>query len=113
MTKKPSRWSIGFTVAVLLGVALGCGIREDEYSCEDAVSHLKECCPGFFEENVSCTYTAAQGCGDMTVYPDFSVSESNCIRSQSCAALVGNHVCDRALKLTPTGGTTTDRGVCP
>ena len=46
-----ARWWI--VAAVVLGLAVSCdGFREDEFECERAAAHLRDCCPGF-EPSVS------------------------------------------------------------
>ena len=96
MTRSSLRWRSGFTVSLLVGVLLGCtGIREDELACEDAVSHLQACCQGFTGSNVDCTYEEG-GCKENAVFPEISVSQSACIRSESCAELRSTGVCARA-----------------
>jgi hypothetical protein len=95
-------WRGGLTVALLVGVLLGCtGIREDEFVCEDAVSHLQQCCPGFVAGNVDCSYEPA-GCEENPVYPEISISESTCIRGESCNELRSTGVCTRAIAV-PAG----------
>src|SRR5258708_2675951 len=93
------KWRSGFTVSLLGGVVLGCtGIREDELACEDAVSHLQGCCRGFTGSNVDCSYEAG-GCGVNAIYPELSVSQSECIRGESCASLRATGVCSRAIAM--------------
>ena len=89
------RWSSGFTVALFVGVILACGIREDEFACEDAVAHLQSCCPGFTANNIDCTYTEGQACETRSVYPEIDATQAACIRSESCASLREFGVCAR------------------
>jgi hypothetical protein len=112
------RWRSGFTVSFLVLVALGCtGIREDELACENSVSLLQECCPGFSGSNIDCTYEA--GCKTYTAYPVISESESACIQEKSCAELQSSGVCAKAIAFRysypadPTGSPSTPSQVCP
>lgn len=83
-------------LAVLVGIGLACtGIRQDEFLCENAVSHLLDCCQGFRASHLSCTYDD-RGCGG-TIYPELDVDQSNCILAESCAKLVSSGVCSRAI----------------
>ena len=87
-----------FALALFVGVGLACCMRQDEFACENAVSHLQDCCQGFRAGNISCTYDD-QGCS--TIYPEFDVDQSNCILGESCATLVSSGVCSRATALPP------------
>jgi|SRR5580704_3368191 hypothetical protein len=101
MTRKSSRWRGGFTVSLVVCVLLACGsIRQDEFLCENAVSHLVGCCPGFDASVVECHYDA--GCLG-TTYPELDETQSNCILAQSCATLRAAGVCDRVAALPDEG----------
>ena len=101
MTKKSSRWSSGFTVSLVVGALLACGsIRQDEFLCENAVSHLQGCCPGFNASAVECHFD--NGCLD-TTYPELDETQSNCILGESCATLRAAGVCDRVAALPDEG----------
>lgn len=102
-TMKPLRCSRGFTLALLVAVLLACGIRQDEFDCENAAAHLQECCPGFDATSIECTYSPY--C--TTTYPAIDVADSDCIRSESCEALIGSGVCGRAGTLAGTASTAT------
>lgn len=69
------------------------GLREDDLQCEQAASHLEECCPGFDVTKLSCAFSS--GCGD-TRYTAFSIAESECIQDTDCKTLIANGVCARA-----------------
>ena len=57
-----------------LVVLFACGdMRQDELDCEEAVSHLQECCPSFDSSRIQCLYV--QGCTNGEV-PDISMPES-------------------------------------
>jgi hypothetical protein len=87
------------SIVVGLGIAVifGCGdpLRQDELDCEEAVSVLEGCCPGFYGSELQCVYSAPQSCGP-TTYPALSEEASACIRGESCAQLVSSGVCARA-----------------
>jgi hypothetical protein len=86
-------------VSLAVVVIFSCkGIREDELACEDAVSHLQECCPAFTGSNIDCQYNAG-GCDTPTVYPELNVGTSACIRNETCDVLRSSGVCGRALLL--------------
>jgi hypothetical protein len=74
---------------------LVCCIRQDEFDCENAVSHLEQCCPDFPAGTVDCTYSG--GC--MPTGPVFNTAESDCIRGSSCSSLRAGGACDLAAKL--------------
>jgi hypothetical protein len=101
MTTKSSRWSSGFTVALVVGLLLACGgIRQDEFICENAVAHLADCCPGFSPSTIECHYdTSCLG----TTYPELDETQGECILSESCAALGANGVCARVGALPDEG----------
>jgi hypothetical protein len=82
-------------------MVLACGaIRQDEFICENAVSHLQECCPGFDPTRIVCSYDT--GCG-VTTYPELDETQGQCILGDSCQALVANGVCDRVAALPDEG----------
>ncbi len=98
------RPSGGMTAALLLFVLLGCtGIREDELACEDAVSHLQGCCSGFTGSNVDCTYEAGGCSGEGAVNPELDVTQSACIRGETCEQLRSTGVCARAAAIPGAG----------
>ncbi|HEY1694414.1 MAG TPA: hypothetical protein VGG39_19730 [Polyangiaceae bacterium] len=92
------------------------GMRQDELDCEEAVAVLDHCCNAFPSSFVNCTYEAP-GCGAPAVYPSISTPESQCIRAESCSALVTSGVCDRAAALSGLDSAQTDASptapVCP
>ena len=105
------RRSSAFVVGALLTLVIACGpgkedddqFREDTLTCEEALAHLQECCPGFDPAAVACRYyfSSDSGCGITTENkeePAFDLPESRCIRNKSCADLVGDKVCPRAQK---------------
>jgi hypothetical protein len=98
---KSSPWRRGFTVSLAIGMVLACGdIRQDEFICENAVSHLQEGCPGFDPTQIVCSYDT--GCG-VTTFPEIDATQGQCILGDSCQALVANGVCDRVAALPDEG----------
>ena len=95
-------------------VPLACGdMRQDELDCEEAVSHLQECCPSFDSKNIECLYVS--GC-ETSTYPAISIQQSQCIRGEACAELVASGVCKRAQGVWPvqTGADSSSAAeVCP
>ena len=49
--------------------------------CDDAVAHLRSCCPRF-DSYISCTYL-----NNATALPDVTASDSRCLLKKSCAEL--------------------------
>lgn len=88
-------------IALTVGLSLGCGIRQDELRCEEAVAHLIDCCPSFPHDSVSCEYS--EGCS--TYYPDFSVAQSDCIIAKSCDAIRAAGLCQVSGSPGPDAGT--------
>jgi hypothetical protein len=102
MKMKSLPWSRGFTLSVVVGALLACGsIRQDEFICENAVSHLQECCPGFDPHAIVCSYD--QSCIGGATYPELDATQSDCILGQSCDTLRAYGVCDRASALPDHG----------
>jgi hypothetical protein len=66
--------------------------REDTILCEEAVAHLKTCCPGFDSLKVECSYESG-GCDSSDSFPSYSIAESNCLRAMSCSALESSGLC--------------------
>ena len=65
--------------------------------CEEAVSHLEECCPRIDNRRFNCEYN--DGCGTDLV-PVLSIRASNCIRSADCGNLQARGVCDGLRQLS-------------
>jgi hypothetical protein len=66
-------------------------LREDEFECEQAVNHLKGCCPASFDPTkVACDYET--GCGS-TTYPALGVDDSKCIEEKSCDQILASGLC--------------------
>jgi hypothetical protein len=75
-------------------VPIACSmISHDEFECEQAVSHLVECCPGFNSERLTCSDSG--GCGEQGD-PALPVDEASCIQKHDCASLVASGLCARA-----------------
>jgi hypothetical protein len=94
-----SRCSRAFTLWLFVCALVACGIRQDEFDCENAAAHLQECCPGFRASMLSCTYSS-QGCS--TTFPELAIADSDCIRDASCDYLRTTGVCDRVMPSTAT-----------
>ena len=95
--------------AVALVFACGDALQQDELDCEEAVSHLQDCCRGLATSGVRCV--DHQGC-DYSEYPDISEQQSACIRAESCQELVANGVCQHAQQAL-AGSNGTAKEVCP
>jgi hypothetical protein len=86
--------SVGFVIALVL-VAFACGeMRPDEIECEEAVEHLRQCCPGLDPRGFNCVYQ--ESCGE-TLRPSLSIQTSQCVRRESCDTLVQTGACTRAI----------------
>jgi hypothetical protein len=87
----------GFIISLAVTVPTACGsIRHDEFACENAVAHLKACCPDFDASAIDCRFV--DGCGG-TSYPEIDVSQSDCIQAESCDTLRTRGVCAAAQAL--------------
>jgi hypothetical protein len=104
------RAGTAFVTAGILAVLFACGnpLLQEELDCEEAVSVLDKCCPGFAGSLLQCEYTS--DCSG-TTYPAISEDQSACIRGESCDTLRSSGVCDRAQQARSytTGGIQT----CP
>jgi hypothetical protein len=93
MNVKSLSWSRGFTLSLFVAITLACGIREDEFDCENAYSHLQQCCGNDSTlGSVDCHYTAG-GCDEGPTYPAINIFTSDCIRSAPCDAIRASGVC--------------------
>jgi hypothetical protein len=87
-------------IALVVGLGpllLDCGIREDEFDCEEAVVKIQDCCPGTDTSRISCDYYVS-ACGGES-FPMLSVATSQCIVARSCAEL-RTGVCTRIPSLS-------------
>ena len=94
--------------AVALVFACGDALQQDELDCEEAVSYLEGCCPGFDTRALRCV---DDGCGGNR--PDISEAQSACIRAESCQELVGTGVCQRAQQAVAASTDQAPTQVCP
>ena len=65
--------------------------------CEEAVSHLDECCPEIDPRRLNCVYQ--RGCGT-DLDPVFTVNASECIRERPCDELKSKGICDGLKQLS-------------
>lgn len=127
---------------MLVAAAFACGggddkdvdenqFRTDVLWCEEALSRLTDCCPGFDPVRVECNFYFSHdpGCGKPTtqqIEPALSTAESECIRDTGCEVLRSTGVCTRAQEakspnltahtdegMTTNTGTTRGPQVCP
>ncbi len=75
-------------VAVVLVVLLGGSIDPDQFECEEAVAHMKDCCGSL----------PAVHCGEACEDVQLSLATSTCLAKASCDALRRSGACDN-----PTG----------
>jgi hypothetical protein len=85
---------VGYALGVVLLFACG-SISQDELDCEEAVSVLVHCCPGFDSTALICI-RASSDCGSRNTSPALSRDESKRIRGESCETLVTSGECARA-----------------
>jgi hypothetical protein len=115
--------SLAWAGAVFVLLACGTPLTQQELDCEEAVSVLQSCCPGFDGSPLVCTYSPSQGCEGSSTYPAISEDDSACIRRETCSQLVRTGVCTRAQQARAytqttnsygdTSGTATPPSVCP
>ena len=104
-------------LAALTPLVMGSSdLREDQFECEQAVSHMKSCCPATFDPtHVSCEYE--DGCGGGSTYPSLGVDDSKCIEDKSCDQILGSGLCSTVDGLgtyvqDPDGGSQIPPRVC-
>jgi hypothetical protein len=111
---KVSRLGPGSAIAGAIVLLFACGdrLRQEELDCEEAVSHLTDCCAGFGAQRVQCIFEP--GC-ESGREPDILQSDSSCIRARSCSELASTGVCERASNAWPRGNVpaTGSWEVCP
>lgn len=84
--------------AAVVAVALSCGeIREDEMLCEEAVSHLEDCCPNIDPRRFNCVHD--EGCGTQ-LFPVLEPQAADCVRNASCRDLQNKQICDGLRQLS-------------
>ena len=94
---------------MLLFFACGDPLLGDELDCEEAVSHLQGCCPGFDSNSISCVHK--DGCN--ASLPDITQSQSACIRATSCEQLAAAGVCGLPSTQASPPGLASVIQVCP
>jgi hypothetical protein len=103
--------SLAAFLVVVGAFACGDSLRQDELDCEEAVSYLNGCCPGFqATSNLQCVH--GEGCGN-TTFPAISQDLSTCIRSESCQDLVATGVCSRIEAAYAPGNALYGGALCP
>jgi hypothetical protein len=86
----------------LLGIAVvfflpgATGVIEREFRCEEAATHLADCCEGFDPHDMNCAFVSS--CGEAEPDPVLRTEEAVCIRELSCDELVAARVCERVLE---------------
>ena len=91
------RWLVAFGLLVSLAACETFGAPNESKSrtvegCEEAVNHLRSCCPRF-NSYISCTYLS-----NAVAMPDLSAGDSRCLAKRSCADIeraiaAGDRVC--------------------
>jgi hypothetical protein len=109
----PALVVLGLLTPLLMGSS---DLREDQFECEQAVNHLKDCCPADFDPtHVSCEYE--EGCGGGATYPSLGVDDSKCIEDKSCDQILASGLCPTVEGLgtyvqDPDGGSPVPPRVC-
>jgi hypothetical protein len=84
-------WKHGLVLGAVVFFVFACGgIDPNELHCEEAVSHLEECCEGVDARRFQCDEEDA--CGNRS--PDFYDHASECIRDRSCEQLRAQGKCE-------------------
>ncbi|MFO0741676.1 MAG: hypothetical protein U0270_37610 [Labilithrix sp.] len=107
------RMPVGVLAGVGVAVMMACTtddheeddtqFRQDVIWCEEAVAHLEDCCGATFDaRQIECRhyYEKDTGCGQTSITridPAYTTTETQCIRDQSCEAIRGSQICERAL----------------
>jgi hypothetical protein len=92
-----ARATLGFLAFVLLAPSAH-GTSTTDFSCEEAVAHLAECC-SFFDskKSFSCyEYDSGSGCGSPEPSGEPSATESQCIESLTCDEIHTSGLCGAA-----------------
>lgn len=107
------RWTILLAFVSSQPLRPSCG-RSDEFQCEEAAQHLKNCCSG--RVVVNCQYmhnveTASTGCQTSkttttTREVDFNPELSACLLSRSCDEILDSGVCSVPFWMLPSQCTT-------
>jgi hypothetical protein len=83
-------WLHPLILVALLKISVSC-IADDEFLCEEALTHLVDCCPNLTRSKVDCS-SEWKACNGFQCDPHFTattldVRESNCVLDKSCDAL--------------------------
>lgn len=94
-------WRHGAVLSAVVVLVFACswacgGIDDNELHCEEAVSHLEECCDGFDARRFQCDEEST--CA--TREPDFADRASECIRDRSCEVLRAQGTCAALIQLS-------------
>lgn len=87
-------WKRVVATTLFVFVLFACGFQKAaELQCEEAVSHLVECCPGFRSSELRCI-DESSGCS--VTEPALDGNESDCLKAKSCEQLIAGGYCARA-----------------
>lgn len=108
--KLAPRLSGGALIGSLCFVCLACAIvddgdtnfRDDVLLCEEAVTHLQDCCPNLGEVYAEACEFRRDGCNNGRNV-SLDLRTSRCIRDKECAELVQQGICDRASEVVASG----------
>lgn len=63
-----------------------------EFACEEAVAHLKSCCPDLEPKTFDC-HRGFSCAGEEGAETDLDLATSNCIQEMSCARIQAENLC--------------------
>lgn len=88
------RVTVVAVVVLLLSGADSVGISEAEFSCEEAVAHLADCCVLFDTSAFRCVEDGCNG-----VHAELGIDQSRCIVGAPCRALREGGACEDPRKV--------------
>ena len=87
------RTLLAIPLAPLVFFLFGFDLDRGELRCEQAASHLEECCPDLEMSRLSCIQKG--GCNRPTEGTHLTMEESDCIRDASCDDIQASMICER------------------
>lgn len=90
--RRRQAWSRLGLSSIIVAFVFCADFREDELHCEEAISHIADCCPDADLSTVRCS--EVHGC-DSKDQPVLKLDESKCIQDASCRSIRDSGVCDQ------------------
>jgi hypothetical protein len=100
-------------VATVLATSCDDDFTEDVFLCEEALAHVRECCPKTDLSGVECAYEHSTETGRASCTADWNITTSrnvepaiapddaHCVLGTSCEELVARGACERAAVSRP------------